>query len=49
MRPSSAAIRDAAPIMPDAYVGLETRRMRVASSGQRKTSAMNSAIADEAR
>ena len=36
-------------IMPSAYAGLDTRRMRVASSGHRKMSAMNSAAADEPR
>jgi hypothetical protein len=35
--------------MPSAYVGLDTRRMRVASRGHRKMSAMNSAAADEPR
>ena len=47
--PSSPAILVIAPSMDEEYEGLDTRRMRVASSGQRKMSAMNSAAADAPR
>jgi len=49
MNPSSRRILGAAVASDDAKLGLDTMRMRVASRGHRKMSAMNSAMADEAR